>query len=239
MPVKDEWDCQRATGQWVPPVVHKLHDEGRLHGFHGEGMTLWLAAVLWADAKNNMPDVSGGFQTSFWTTCQRNAAGWPNTVSVFEVASLACGEHSDPQISPVTSLFLSSSYKPFRSEVYNRNFTVQGSNRKKAGEVCWLRCTQARAHWTLPVVELGHIWPYYIHIKWKEYGPPFVWFRPSGLPRICWVGQFEYGKQLQIFVEPYTYNRCSKVPINHYHPANFQQLSTNHTTGAFLTRPVF
>ncbi len=75
----------------------------------------------------------------------------------FEVASLACGEHSDPQISPVTSLFLSSSYKLFRSEVYNRNFTVQGSNKKKAGEVCWLRCTQARAHRTLPVVELGHI----------------------------------------------------------------------------------
>ena len=49
-----------------------------------------------------------------------------------------------------------------------------------------------------------HIYTYQME-KWKEYGAPFVWFRPSDLPRVCWMAQLEYGKQVHIFVEPSTY----------------------------------
>ena len=68
------------------PLVRKLHDEGSRVGcmsFMAREWTCDSQLLFLAAVKNNMPDVSGGFQTSFWTTCQRNAAGWPRSFSVF------------------------------------------------------------------------------------------------------------------------------------------------------------
>ena len=127
---KDEWDCQRAAGQWVP-LVHKLHDEGSRVGCMSFMAREWTCdSQLWAD-------VSGGFQTSFWTTCQRNAAGWPRSFSVFFLKLSVLHLVSDPEVSPVTSLFLSSSYKDATRLISLRSLQSQFYGLRKQQEEGW------------------------------------------------------------------------------------------------------
>ena len=172
-------------------------------------MNLWLSAVVFGRCQKRharcVRRVSNKLLNNMPKECSRVAQVFLRIF--FEVASLAFGEHSDSKMPPVTSLFLSSCYKL----ILFRSLQSQFCSPRKQQEEGW-RGVLAEVHAGAGAIGHYRWWNWTIaHIYIPNGKMERIWCSIClvqawrGLPRICWMGQLEYGKHVHIFAEPSTY----------------------------------